>query len=132
MDIIPLEGVGPIRFGDSRQHVRNVLASPYTTFRKASGSNETDAFDELDLHVYYGGEDLVEFIEAFSPASISFCGLQLMGRALGNIDEELRALGCSPEQADVGLKYESAGIALYAPNGIVESVGVFRRGYYDT
>jgi hypothetical protein len=132
MEITPFEGVGTIRFGDSRQQVRNSINHRYESFRKDVGEDETDAFDEIGVHVYYDDQGRVEFIEAFSPASLTLHGLPLMGRPIGDVEDELRALGYSSRQTDVGLEYTDAGIALTAAEGIIEGVGVFRRGYYDS
>jgi hypothetical protein len=65
--VIAQQSVGPIKFRMSREEVRTVLAQPYTAFRKTPFSEElTDAFDTLDIHVYYreGGVEAVEFANA--------------------------------------------------------------------
>jgi hypothetical protein len=60
------KSVGPIRFGMSREEVRNILAQPFTSFQKGEGDEPTDAYDTLDLHVFYreGGVEAVEFWNA--------------------------------------------------------------------
>jgi len=131
MEIEPFVGVGVIRFGDTRQQVRDALQRPFESFRKVVGANETDAFDELGLHVYYDGQDRVEAIEGFGSASLTIGGLVLLGRSIDDVDKELSALGHSSHPTDVGLQYDSAGIALTAPSGVVEGVGVYVRGYYS-
>jgi hypothetical protein len=131
MKIEPFLGVGVIRFGDTRQQVRETLQRPFETFRKNMGENATDAFDEIGLHVYYDGQDRVEFIEGFDPASLTISGLELLGRSIEDVDKELKALGHSSIPTDVGLQFDSAGIVLTASNGIIEGVGIYVRGYYD-
>jgi hypothetical protein len=131
MEIRPYLNVGVIRFGDVRQDVRVALQCPFETFRKDVGENETDAFDDLGLHVYYDGQGRVEFVEGFEPASLTINGLMLLGQRIDKIDKELRAMGHSSRAIDVGLQYDTAGIVLTAPNGVVEGVGIFARGYYD-
>jgi hypothetical protein len=132
MEIVPFVGVGVVRFGDTRQQVRDALQRPFEIFRKDVGENETDAFDEVGLHVYYDGQGRVEFIEGFGSASLTIGGLVLLGRNIDDVDRELSALGHSSHATDVGLQYDSVGIALTAPGGVVEGVGAYRRGYYDT
>jgi hypothetical protein len=60
------KSVGPITFGMTRDEVRATLAQPFTAFQKGEGAELTDAFDTLDLHVFYrdGCVDAVEFWDA--------------------------------------------------------------------
>lgn len=131
MEITPFTGLGAIFFGETRQKVRRLVDSKCHAFRKDIGENETDAFDELGLHIYYDIEDRVEFIEAFDPALVTFRGVLFLGRSIDEVASAMSALGYSAIQTDVGLKYETVGIALTAPSGVIEGVGVFRRGYYN-
>jgi hypothetical protein len=64
--IVALQSVGPICFGMARDEVRSILAQPFSVFQKGEGSEPTDAFDTLDLHVFYreGGVEAVEFWNA--------------------------------------------------------------------
>jgi hypothetical protein len=72
------KSVGPISFGMSRNEVRSVLAQPFTSFQKGDGDEPTDAFDTLDLHVFYrdGQVDAVEFWNA--------ANIRLGGHRLGD------------------------------------------------
>ena len=130
MDVKPFLGVGKVRFGETRQETRQTLGSQFSSFRKSPGANETDAFDELGLHVYYDSEDRVNFVEAFEPAPIRYEGILLLGRSLQSVDEDMRTLGCCPRPFDLGLDYETAGLSLFAPNDTIEGVGVFSRDYF--
>src|SRR5262245_58298124 len=68
MEIIPFQSIGTLSFGDSRKVARAKLASTFSTFQKGDGPTETDAFDDLGLHLYYDEEGRLEFVEAFDPA----------------------------------------------------------------
>jgi hypothetical protein len=70
------KSVGPITFGMSREEVRNVLAQPFTEFAKVQGAELTDAFDTLDLHVYYR-DGAVEAVEFFNAANVCLGGHRL-------------------------------------------------------
>jgi hypothetical protein len=131
MDIIPFKSIGVLTFGDSRPVSRQKLTSKFSTFQKADGENETDSFDDLGLHLYYSDEGQLEFVEAFDPAEVVFRGIRFLGRDLNSIMSDMGSLGFSPTKADVGVNFETAGIALTAPSGVVEGVAAHRKGYYD-
>ncbi len=133
MEIHSFQGLGVLRFGQSREMVREILGGVYRSFTKALGStNETDASDELGLHLFYDDSDRLEFIEGFGSAILSFQGIEFLGRDLAEIENRLEALGYTVERSDAGLQSDTAGISIYAPGGVVEAVSVFRQGYYDT
>ncbi len=68
--------IGPLKFGMTRDEVRNILGQPFTEFRKGNGPELTDAFDTLDLHVYYrdGG---MEAVELWNAANVILAGVRL-------------------------------------------------------
>ena len=130
-EIEPFSKVGPIAFGQSRNEVRSALDSEYRAFKKAEGENDTDAYDSLGIHVYYDDDDHVEFVEAFSPAQLSFEGIALVGRNVGEVVAELGELGYDAEQDDVGYNYDDLGTGLTINGDEIEGVCVFKKGYYD-
>jgi hypothetical protein len=132
MEIVPFVAIGELRFGETRQAIRQRLGGNSQSFSKSEGENETDAYDELGLHLYFDNEDRLEFVEAFEPAIPTFQGFVLLGRDLDEVEIELSAIGYGSVRDDVGLKFDGAGIALFAPARVVEGIAVFRRGYYDT
>jgi len=118
-------------FGDERQAARQKLNSEFSTFEKDDGEAETDAFEALGLHLYYDDAGRLEFVEAFDPAEVTFRGVSFLGRNVGAVIAEMRAIGFEPTDGDVGVDFPDAGIALTAPDGVVEGVAAHRKGYYD-
>ena len=131
MEIIPHVSIGELRFGESRQNIRHSLGNKYRPFQKGVGSNDTDAYDDLGLHLYFDDDDRLEFVEGWGPASPAFQGISFMGRQVEDVASDLAAGGYRSVLDGYGLTCESAGIALTAPTGIVEGVAAFRKGYYD-
>lgn len=132
MDIVPFTSVGILKFGDSRQEAREKLDSNFTTFRKHSSEIETDAFENLHIHLYYDQERRLEFVEAFAPAEVTLHGITFLGRNLGDVILDMKSLGFIPtESDDTSAEFEGAGIALTAPSGVVETVAAHRKGYYE-
>jgi hypothetical protein len=132
MEIVPFRTIGPLSYGDSRQVARDKLASPYSVFAKDIGSEETDSFDELGLHLYYDAGGNLELVEGFEPANITFHGVGLIGRDLTSVVAEIGQIGFDSVESDVGVKFPTLGIALTASDGIVEGVAAHRKGYYES
>lgn len=131
MEVIPFKSIGKLSFGNSRYAARQALSSAFTVFEKVSGADETDSFDQLGLHLYYDNDGLLEFVEAFEPADVTFRGISFLGRDVGAITEEMEAIGFNQTESDVGVMFPDAGIAVTAPSGVVEGVAAHRKGYYD-
>jgi hypothetical protein len=130
MEIVPFNSVDVLCFGATRTSIRERLGGGYQSFRKVVGANETDVYDALGLHLYFDDDERLEFVEAFDPASPSFRGALLLGRDRDEVAADLTAMGYDLIQDAYGLRCDGAGLSLTAPDGIVEGVGVFRKGYY--
>lgn len=72
--IKPLIGVGPLELGMYRSMVQKVFPVAPKAFKKTKWSeHETDAFDDIGFHVYYGGANpVVDFIEMFPEDATTF------------------------------------------------------------
>jgi hypothetical protein len=131
MNIVPFSSVGLLAFGDHRKVARAKLNGLYSTFQKDSGETETDSFDEIGLHLYYNSDGVLEFVEAYHPADISFQGIHFLDRDVDAVTRDMSALGFASVDADVGVDFPDAGIVITAPSGVVEGVAAHRKGYYD-
>jgi hypothetical protein len=70
LDLVPLESLGPIRFGMTRQEVREAMLDEPETFEKGEGGPEIDGYFDLALQVHFRGEDeRVCFVEAAADAA---------------------------------------------------------------
>ena len=132
MEIVPFTTIGVLAFGDSRAVAREKLGSDFSTFEKVVGAGETDSFDDLGMHLYYSDTGQLEFVEAFDPAEVVFRGVGFLGSDLNSVIPSMGLLAFTPTEDDIGVKFESAGIALTAPAGVVEGVAAYRKGYYDS
>jgi hypothetical protein len=86
--IIAQRSVGPIRFGMTRKEVRGLLAQPFTAFQKGEGSELTDAFDTLDLHVFYR-DDAVEAVEFWNADNVVLGGHRLGDQSFADMEISL-------------------------------------------
>ncbi|MCP1476525.1 hypothetical protein ABIA54_004629 [Pseudomonas sp. EB276 TE3739] len=64
--------VGPLNGKLSRGQVRDILGAGFEVFWKTTNSlNTTDAYMQLDLHVYYDERDMVKGVEFFERSTVS-------------------------------------------------------------
>jgi hypothetical protein len=138
LNIIPYIGVGPIRFGMSRNEVRQMVGHPAKPFLKGPDAIiPTDAFDDIGLHVFYKKDDTCEAIEMFLAADPTFEGKHLIERPFDRVLDWLQKFDDSLDVDNTGATSKKCGIGIYAPNceespsDPVEAVIVFERGYYD-
>jgi len=81
--IIPYVGVGPIRFGLSRAQARALVEGAPSTFRQGPYAiSETDAYEQLYLHLYYDSADRLRCIMAFGSNPIHYKHIALLNRRL--------------------------------------------------
>ena len=132
--IIPFEGLGSLRFSETRAAIRALLNDPDLSFRKGSSTSTlTDAYNALGLHLFYDAQDCLEFIETFPPCNPVFEGQTFSGLPIEMVVTAMRARGHQPNNDGLGdYIFEDLGIALYVPDEDVESVAVYRHGYYDS
>ena len=131
-DIVPFEGLGPLRFGMARTEIRTLLPYRYREFAKVIGTSQTtDAYDDPGLHLYYDDGNQLEFIEAFEPADPVFEGIHVLSPDRGAVLEQLKGLGYHARYDDGGYFLDNLGFTLYAPGETIEAVSVFRKGYYS-
>lgn len=93
-DIIAFVGVGPVRFGASRDAVRAAMGSTPVSFQKGmhAGDPLVDAWFENSLHVFYHrSTDAVECIEIFrgGPVAITLHGHDLLATPASDLIPEL-------------------------------------------
>jgi hypothetical protein len=128
--VSPLVGAGPLTFGITRSQARALLGDNFTVFRKGSTStSETDAFDDLGVHLYYDDNQRLECIEIWGECSVFLSGISLLNVPVKDVLANLDAAQL-PYHYDDGYFIDNCGCALYAPSDIVKAVTVCRRGYY--
>lgn len=136
--ITPNKGVGPINFGMTRDEVRNILGGNVVEFKKTPMSDTfTDAFNDYGIHIYYDSNYTCEAIEMALPADPILSQKNIIGRPFADIKSNITAQDSDVELDETGLLSFRLGIGLYVPDledsedSLVESVIVFRDGYYE-
>jgi len=130
-------GVGPIRFGMSREDVRKAVTSPVETAARTSSGIPSDFFPADGIFVYYRQPGITEAVEFSGPCSPAFRGEHFLGRPYRELEDWIRKLDPDALLENAGLTSHKFGFGLYAPSAQkapeqpVEGVLVFEKGYYD-
>jgi len=138
LTIMPLKGVGDVKFGMSAEEVRSVIGANFRSFkRSAQAAFPCDHFPELSAFFYYDFEGRLEAVEFAAPAEPVVAGVKLLGFGFEDTCTTLRGLDeQTKKEVDSAVAYQ-LGISIYAPSAknnpaaVVESVLAFRPGYYN-
>jgi hypothetical protein len=110
--IVAQQSVGPIKFGMTRSELREILAQPYNAFRKGIDAAElTDAFDTLDLHVFYN-DGKVEAVELWNTENVILCGHRLKHITFADMEKILHDPFQPMVVTDTSLQSFSFGVEL--------------------
>ncbi|MCM0649712.1 hypothetical protein NBE98_15195 [Clostridium swellfunianum] len=134
--IRPYVGVQEIDFNMKREVVREKFNHQFTEFKKTPFSqNTTDAFEFC--HVYYDNENLCEAIELFEPANVVFDNFTMTEQSYEKVRRFFESIDDSLDFNDAGFTSYKFGVGVFAPYALeepkepIESIIVFRKGYYD-
>lgn len=135
-EITPYVGVGPVRFGMTRQQVRDAVGAPSEEFKRTPSSRISDKFTTLGAFAYYTDDGGLEAIE-FTRLQTIF--VEKLDLTTTPTDQLLRAVLLLDPDAEIEPK--SAGfISRRLGAGIwtegdrdhpPQSVIAFAQGYYD-
>ncbi|MBF5029422.1 MULTISPECIES: hypothetical protein [unclassified Micromonospora] len=125
LEVLPGIGLDRARFGESRSSHRERLGS-YKAFERVPGSGVTDIYEDGMVMLSYDESDRLVFIEIGGETAVLLGGIQLTGRPLGAVLDEL-AQGDIPVEFDGDSSYaiSSTGVELFtsSPDDINEPVG---------
>ncbi|OAI01839.1 hypothetical protein [Methylomonas methanica] len=124
-EINPGKSVGQLHFGMTREQVINCLGNSYDEFRRTSVSeNLITAYDNEGLHLVFNQEGKLEQVSIFFPNEAILGSIQLLGRDIGIINQELIDGGFIIETVDAGLWCAHAKILVIEAEGQVDGVEV--------
>jgi hypothetical protein len=127
-DLRPLQGAGPLQFGMERKDVRHLLGGAP---RIHATEPENDFYSEQGLIAGFDGKDALEYLEMSVPAIPLLDGIALLSLPLDDVVELLQSKAGPAPFDDGGYRFDAIGMAIYCPQRSIESVSVFREGYYD-
>jgi len=137
-EILPLIGIGELKFGMDRGQVRRYLGERYRSFKRSPQSmSPCDYFEHLGVFCYYDSSDELEAVELALPACPSIDNRQLLGLGIATATRTLGSLSQNIQEEADGTTARDIGVSVHAPlakentAAPVESVLVFRSGYYD-
>ena len=137
LEIIPIEGVGPIKFGMSPEAVRSIIGGEYRSFLKTPKSVfPCDSFRDEGIICFYDANACLEAIEFMRRSQPHLYGHEFIGHTVEDVRTFIAGLDDNVEINSDGAISHRLGVGVYAPlaksnpRAIVESVIAFRQGYY--
>jgi hypothetical protein len=121
VEIVPLHGVGPIRFGQSSDEVHLVFGHP---FRRVGETEQYDSGWMID----YDEADRVEFVQTYLEPRITWEGRPLIGAGLVDVVSALKARAVTMREEGDRLYADELGFGFMGDP--IESVWVYPTGYY--
>ncbi|WP_146581217.1 hypothetical protein [Neorhodopirellula pilleata] len=110
----------------NRRQVVDVLGGKFDTFKRVPGSTETIyAYDDEFVHLTFGEDGLLKIISIFRPRCVSYCGTQLLGRAILDVLSDLTENAIETQKEDGGYWIEQAGILLVEIKGLVDGIELY-------
>lgn len=124
-ELTPFEAVGPLRFGMSKAEVAATLVEePWVI------DHTREAFDKAGAQPGYDGDGLVDMVLVHDPAYLVVRGVEVRtDQPLPEAVAALEAAGLHGHYRAGSTWFEEDGVVLYAPNGLVEGAGAYRKGY---
>src|SRR5947207_2317288 len=119
--IEPFVGIGPLKFGMSRDLDRAELGPDYQVFKKTPDSlNDSDAYDRISVHCYYDVQDRLDFIEIAydSILSIEFKGVNFFDVTVPILLDHMKTAGHLGTISHDVCYFEDTGIAIYSPQSV--------------
>lgn len=132
-EINPFQGFDDIKFGDESAIIEKIMKTKPRKLKKGPFAiNETDRYD--GFFVYYDKDGKCEAIEFYSNAK--FKDVSFFDEKYCDVEAQFRNIDSDIKIDEVGFTSKKFGIGVYAPNkdendAEVESVIIFRQGYYD-
>ena len=128
-ELHPGRGIGLFRFGLPRAEARALLHGfKLSTYQKEP---ENDFFPEAGLILGYDAGDLLEYVEVAEPSEVTFSGEGLIGLGLLPALACLKATGELPRRDGSSFYFDKLCVVLFAPEGSLGSVAIYREGYYE-
>jgi len=129
-DFLGVGNLGLIWVGMTKDQVRVALKEPYEEFIKTSTSIvKTDAFNSLNLHVFYEGSGKLKGVEFFGGSEFFLEGRKVIDESIEEVQCILNGMGVEVDVNESGFSVKKIGLRFCIPdigeNGaVVESIYV--------
>ncbi|MCF6252057.1 MAG: hypothetical protein L3J75_12415 [Methylococcaceae bacterium] len=124
----PNVGANNLKFSVQRNTIRNLIETkPLTKINEP----ENDFYEKEGLILGYDENDELEYIEIIRPSTAEFQKINFFSINLSSCVNEMKKSGFVAPFDDGGYNFESIGLTFYCPQDILESVSLYRSGYFD-
>jgi hypothetical protein len=135
-EIASYVGAEPIKFGQSRELVRQYFTEEAKSFLRSSEDTVlTDVFNEAGVFVYYDDNDLCQAIEFFEPAEVKWQKNLLLPKTYDQLLNVMRENDDQLDEDENGFISYKHGIGAYKEDidesqGPADTIICFQKDYY--
>lgn len=124
----PNIGANSLKFGVQRNTIRDLVQTePLTKINEP----ENDFYEKEGLILGYDENDELEYIEIIKPSTVEFQNINFFSLNLSSCISEMKKNGFVAPFDDGGYNFESVGMTFYCPQDTLESVSLYKSGYYN-
>lgn len=130
-EVLPYEGLGPLRLASSRQVNRSAFGD-YRIIDRFE-QERRDGYFGAPVFVNYDQNDLAEFIEVASPAQPVFRGIKFISRRIDDVLDDMGASGYEGRWNDLdnAVLFDEIGLLVsVSPSDKVDGIAVYQQGYW--
>jgi hypothetical protein len=118
--------VGPFGLGMTTNEVTAILGSEYEVFKRVPDAPDTIyAYDTDAVQFTCTPDGAVKIISVFRPNLVSYRGVQLLGRPLQDVVNELEAKETVTEKEDAGYWVSEACVLLVEVEDAVDGIELY-------
>jgi hypothetical protein len=120
------KSVGPLSIGENAKKLALELESTYATFKRVPEAEDTIfVINDKNVHLTCDYDERVKIISVFRPNEVTYSSIQLLGRKIEEVRDELNFKDIVTVEEDVGLWIEEAGVLLVEVSGIVDGIELY-------
>lgn len=118
--------IGPLALGMTTDQAIAILGEEYDTFNRTEDAGESVyAFDSNGVHLTCDPEGVVRIVSVFRPNEVYYNRVQLVGRPVENVLNELNSNGITAAREDAGYWIGQAGVLIVEVEGFVDGVELY-------
>ena len=122
-EIKPKVSIGPIRIGMTKNEFTSILGDNYDVFKRfEDDDDDVFAYDAKYVHLKIDSDNKIKQISVFRPKEVFWEGIQVLGRDIKIVSNELQSKGASIKLVDAGIWNEENAILLIEVEGIVDGI----------
>jgi len=130
----PKEGIHDIKFGESRDEIRNSIRMEFTEFKRNDfAENTSDFYKDIGMFVEYSNENKCDAIDFSNSSSFIYDDIDLFKSDFKSIKKRFDQISnSSEEEGELNVTYYDLGLSITGSsnNDDIQSILIFSDDYW--